>query len=141
MRDWKTIAKGWRFVVSRKWKRGVFLAGIVSGMVVARLSKNRKLSRCFTFLGIAAKKEVVRGVDVMMLDIDERRRAFLKYALFGGAVFLAGKYINPLINAIRGDTVLSEKTFENFKITETGRKLLVTDDEGDEILTIDKESF
>lgn len=78
------------------------------------------------------------GADI---TIDEKRRAFLKYAAFGTAVFLAGKYINPLINAIRGDTVISEKIFENFKITETGKKLLVTDDEGDEILTIDKESF
>ncbi|MBP9751993.1 MAG: hypothetical protein KBD19_03995 [Candidatus Moranbacteria bacterium] len=74
-------------------------------------------------------------------DVDSRRRAFLKYAVFGGAVFVAGKYVSPLVNLIRGDTVLSEKTFENFKITETGRQLLVTDDDGSEILTIDKESF
>ncbi len=74
-------------------------------------------------------------------DVDSRRRAFLKYAVFGGAVFVAGKYVSPLVNLIRGDTVLSEKTFENFKITETGRRLLVTDDDGSEILTIDKESF
>ncbi len=76
-----------------------------------------------------------------ILVIDDRRRAFLKYALFGGAVFMAGKYMNPLVNLLRGDTVLSEQTFQNFKVTETGRQLRVTDDEGDELLVIDKEEF
>lgn len=73
--------------------------------------------------------------------LDDRRRAFLKYAAFGGALFVAGKYIDPLVNTLRGDTVLSEKTFDNFKVTETGKQLLVTDDDGAEVLTIDKESF
>lgn len=73
--------------------------------------------------------------------LDARRRAFLKYAAFGSALFVAGKYVDPLMNTLRGDTVLSEKTFENFKVTETGKQLLVTDDDGGEILTIDKESF
>jgi len=73
--------------------------------------------------------------------IDARRRAFLKYAVFGTAVFLAGKYLNPFINMLRGDTVLSEKIFQNFRITETGRQLKITDDDENEILTIDKESF
>lgn len=90
---------------------------------------------------LAAKKWLRHKKGANPSDLDTRRRAFLKYAFFGGAVFVAGKYVNPLINAIRGDTVLSERTFENFKITETGRKLLVTDDDGGEILTIDKESF
>lgn len=76
-----------------------------------------------------------------ILVIDDRRRAFLKYALFGGVVFMAGKYMNPLINLLRGDTVISEQTFQNFKVTETGRQLRVTDDEGDELLVIDKEEF
>ena len=54
---------------------------------------------------------------------------------------MAGKYMNPLINLLRGDTVISEQTFQNFKVTETGRQLRVTDDEGDELLVIDKEEF
>lgn len=74
-------------------------------------------------------------------EFDVKRRAFLKYALFGGTLFLAGKYLTPLINTLRGDEVLSEKTFQNFKLTETGKELLVTDDDGNEILTIDKEGF
>lgn len=73
--------------------------------------------------------------------LDARRRAFLKYAAFGGALFVAGKYIDPLVNTLRGDKVLSEKTFDNFKVTETGKQLLVTDDDGAEVLTIDKETF
>lgn len=115
-------------------------------------SKKRKfpISLNFGKFFVSLKSSVKRIVGKMRLrernavkteDVDSRRRAFLKYAVFGGAVFVAGKYVSPLVNLIRGDTVLSEKTFENFKITETGRRLLVTDDDGSEILTIDKESF
>lgn len=73
--------------------------------------------------------------------LDTKRRAFLKYAVFGGVVFLTGKYFGPLLDTLRGDTVLSEKTFDNFKMVETGRQLQITDDDGNEILTIDKEGF
>jgi hypothetical protein len=122
MRDFKATSKKRKFPISLELgKVLVFLKSSVKRI----FGKMRLLDRK------PAKTE----------DVDSRRRAFLKYAAFGGAVFVAGKYVNPLINAIRGDTVLSERTFENFKITETGRKLLVTDDDGGEILTIDKESF
>lgn len=92
---------------------------------------------------------IVRSADIriahqvgMPVDqFDARRRAFLKYAAFGGTLFLAGKYVNPLVNALRGDTVIDEKVFRNFTLTETGKQLRVTDDEGSEILTIDKEGF
>lgn len=76
-----------------------------------------------------------------MPEFDSHRRAFLRYAVFGGVALVVAKYAEPVINAIRGDTILSEKTFENFKITETGKQLRVTDDDGGEILTIDKESL
>ncbi len=135
-----SVKKGWA-VVSRKWKRACFVTSITLGIAVSRLSENRRISRVLSFLGIMVKRRKIRGEEVEMIDIDERRRTFLKYAFFGGTVLFAGRYINPLVNLIRGDTVLSEKTFENFKITETGRRLLVTDDDGGEILTIDKESF
>ncbi len=85
-------------------------------------------------------EKAVQGKNAI-LPLNARRRAFLKYAVFGGAVFLLGKYLNPLMNMFRGETVLSEKTFENFKITETGKQLRVTDDEGGELLVIDKEGF
>jgi len=141
MRDWKAKLKKAKLLVSKKWKRACFLTSVISGTAVARLSENRRLAKALSALGLSVKKKEIRGEEVEMIEIDASRRAFLKYAFFGGAVLVAGKYINPLVNLIRGDTILSEKTFENFKITETGRKLLVTDDDGSEILTIDKESF
>ncbi len=89
------------------------------------------------------RKRRVLGVRLSQKDapLDAKRRAFLKYAVFGGVVFLAGKYFGPLMNTMRGDTVLSEKTFDNFKMVETGKQLQISDDDGNEILTIDKESF
>lgn len=141
MRDWKTKLKKTSVFVSKKWKRTCFLTSIVSGAAVARLSENRRFAKGFSIAGLSAKHKSIHGEEVEIIEIDASRRAFLKYVFFGGAVLVAGKYINPIVNLIRGDTILSEKTFENFKITETGRQLLVTDDEGGEILTIDKESF
>lgn len=76
-----------------------------------------------------------------MVSVDVGRRTFLKYAVFGGVVFLAGKYFGPFMNMMHGDTVLNEKTFNNFKITETGKQIQVIDDDGDEILVIDKEGY
>lgn len=73
------------------------------------------------------------------VTFDMKRRAFVRYTLFGGAVFLVGKYLSPAIDMFRGDTVIDEKVFNNFKITETGKQLRVTDDSGEELLTIDKE--
>lgn len=73
--------------------------------------------------------------------IDMRRRNFIKLTVFGGIIFLVGRYFGPLVNMFRGDTVINEMIFSNFKITETGKQLRVTDDEGSEILTIDKEHF
>lgn len=91
------------------------------------------------FRGIEIRVAHQAGMSVN--EFDARRRAFLKYALFGGTLFLAGKYANPIINTLRGDKILSEQTFQNFKLTETGKELRVTDDDGNEILTIDKENF
>jgi len=141
MRDWKTKLKTARLLVSRQWKRGCFLVSVFSGTAVFRLSERKEIAKVLSAIGLSTKKKSIRGEEVDMIEIDASRRAFLKYAFFGGAVLVVGKYINPAINLIRGDTILSEKTFENFKITETGRQLLVTDDDGGEILTIDKESF
>ena len=141
MSDWKMKLKKVTLLASKKWKRGCFLASVVSGTAVSRLSEKREIARILSAIGLSAKKKSIRGEEVDMIEIDASRRAFLKYAFFGGSVLVVGKYINPAINLIRGDTILSEKTFENFKITETGRQLRVTDDDGGEILTIDKESF
>lgn len=125
----------------RKWRRACFVSRVAMGVVVARLSAHHLASRIFSLLGIIVKTKEIRGEGVALIDIDAKRRTFLKYALFGGAVFVAGKYVNPIVNMLRGDTILSEKTFESFRITETGRALRVMDDEGSELLVIDKEGF
>lgn len=128
-------------LVSKKWKQARFVAGAAAGVLVSRFSGNRFADRAFSFFGVILRKKRVHGASVEVADIDDRRRAFLKYAFLGGAVFLAGKYVTPLVNLLRGDTVLSEKTFQNFTVTETGKQLKVTDDDGAELLIIDKESF
>jgi hypothetical protein len=97
----------------------------------------KRTSEAFRSLDVRAAHTVGLHVD----ELDAKRRAFLKYAAFGGTLFLAGKYLNPIINTLRGDTVIDEKVFRNFTLTETGKQLRVTDDEGGEILTIDKEGF
>lgn len=141
MRERKTKRAGWMATISRKWKQASFTLGVLAGVVVNRCSAYAPVRRVLSALGIVLEQRRIRGTVVEIAEIDERRRAFLKYAAFGGAVLFAGRYISPIVNALRGDTVLSEKTFENFKITETGRQLRVTDDDGGEVLTIDKESF
>lgn len=73
--------------------------------------------------------------------LDERRRNFLKFAIFGGLGFVAGRYLQPLVNTLKGGTVLSERTFDNFQLTETGKQLRITDDDGEELLIIDKDAL
>lgn len=141
MRDLKKKSVQLARLVSRGWGRGVFFLSTAAGSAVVRFSKNPFAARIFSLSGIVLRKKTVHGSVVQVAEVDDRRRTFLKYAFFGGAVFLAGKYVNPFINLLHGDTVLSEKTFQNFRVTETGRQLQVTDDEGSEILTIDKEGF
>lgn len=141
MRDWKAFLQKVRISASRKWRRLSFAFAAASGLAVDRLSANRFGARILSILGLSTKSRTVRGESVAVVALDERRRAFLKYAAFGGAVLLAGKYVTPLVNTLRGDAVLSEKTFDNFKVTETGKQLKVTDDDGAELLIIDKESF
>ena len=46
-----------------------------------------------------------------------------------------------IFDMMQGDKVLSEQTFRNFKLTETGKQLQITHDEGSELLVIDKERF
>lgn len=81
------------------------------------------------------KSEVDFGI------INQRRRNLIKYTLFGGIGFLAGRYLDPLVNTLRGDAVINAKNFENFKLTETGKQLRITDDENNDLLLIDKDAF
>lgn len=135
MRDWKRRLKAGKSLVSHTGKR----VCLSVRSAVKRAAPKRMVAWCRMLAKRVTGKSGVSMDDILV--IDDRRRAFLKYALFGGAVFMAGKYMNPLVNLLRGDTVISEQTFQNFKVTETGRQLRVTDDEGDELLVIDKEEF
>jgi hypothetical protein len=105
-----------------------------SPLIIWCVNYSAGFKRCLGFIQSAMQGKAEK-------TIDEQRRTFLKYALFGGVVFLAGKYMNPLINLLQGDAVLSEKTFQNFKITETGKQLQVTDDDGNDVLIIDKDGY
>jgi len=67
------------------------------------------------------------------------RRKFLKIAAFGGVAFLAGKFFGPLLNMIKKDSVVDEKVFDNYKITETRSQFKLIDREGDEIIIVDKD--
>lgn len=117
-----------------------------SWMISGRESFRERLlgsvrSRRTLFRNIQKRRIGSRRSSQSDAPLDSKRRAFLKYAIFGGGVFLVGKYFGPLMNTLRGDTVLSEKTFDNFKMVETGKQLQISDDDGNEILTIEKESF
>jgi hypothetical protein len=133
--------RGWRTIAGRVCGEGA--RHLNRARVVARKSI-RSLAESNAVLALrvrAAKwRKIIRHTQPPIV-INESRRAFLKYAVFGGVVFLIGKYIDPFINMLRGDTVLGERNFQHFKMTETGRRIQVTDDDGDELLTIDKEEF
>ena len=125
----------------RYWWQGQQVLTVVARRIFLRVFSVRVFERTFSWVGIQLRKHRGKSDQVATVILDEKRRTFLKYALFGGAVFLAGKYTTPVANMLRGDRVLSEKTFQNFKVTETGTELKVMDDDGAELLIIDKESF
>jgi hypothetical protein len=141
MRDWRNDLRQRGTSLVRRAKQASFTVRATAGFLVSRLSDRAIFRKIFSSLGIASRQERVQGTAIPVATIDEKRRAFLKYAFFGGTLFMAGKYVTPLINYFRGDTVLSEKTFQNFTVTETGKELRVTDDDGAELLIIDKEGF
>ncbi len=93
------------------------------------------------FFGLFPRRFRSRLEKISEQHLDVDRRTFLKYALFGTGGFLVAKYLNPAINMFQGDTVLNERAFQNFNMTETGRQIEIRDSDGSEILVIDKEGF
>lgn len=73
--------------------------------------------------------------------VNRNRRTLIKFIALGGAAFLLGKFLGPLINTLQGDTVIDEKTLGNYKVTETGREVIFSDRSGNAVLIIDKDSF
>lgn len=64
------------------------------------------------------------------------RRSFLKLVVFGGAAFVAGKFFGSIFN--NKDKIISEKIFNNYRITETESQFKLIDKHEDEIIIIDK---
>ncbi|MDO8493158.1 MAG: twin-arginine translocation signal domain-containing protein [bacterium] len=73
--------------------------------------------------------------DNELLNIDRRR--FLKILAMGGGVLAIGK----IYNFFTQNRIISETDFKNFKMVETGKELKFSDEEGAEILIIDKDGI
>ncbi|MFZ3043827.1 MAG: hypothetical protein WA058_01830 [Minisyncoccia bacterium] len=69
------------------------------------------------------------------------RRNLLKLFAVGGGAFLVGKFMDPVINLISGDRVISMRDFQNFRLVESGREIKVLDKDGGEILIVDKDAI
>ena len=69
--------------------------------------------------------------------INLRRRNLIKFAVFG-----ARRCRQAFAKEhIQGDRVLSEKSFNDFTLTETGKQLKIADKSGSELLVFEKDSF
>jgi len=71
--------------------------------------------------------------------VNKNRRRVLTAGLLGGGAFVVTKVLSSAIDMFSGDTVLSEKIFDNFVVKETGKSLSFFDRQsGEAILVIDK---
>lgn len=69
-----------------------------------------------------------------------KRRAVLKYSLFGGGAFLAGKVLGPSINLFGGADFDGKMVdFKNFRVVESSKGLAFYDKWGNEILMLEKD--
>jgi hypothetical protein len=70
--------------------------------------------------------------------MDKNRRNFLKFSLIGGGAILLGKVFgSDLLNLFSGQK--TEKTFNNFRIVENNKELIIYGKTGEAIFIIDKE--
>lgn len=75
------------------------------------------------------------------MPVEPKRRALLKYVLFGSGFFMLGKIFGPSISLFSSSGEFSSTTdFENFRVVESGKELQFFDKMGNEILTLDKEA-
>ncbi len=71
--------------------------------------------------------------------VNRNRRRVLTACILGGGALVATKVLSSVMDMFTGDTVLSEKMFENFIVKETGQSLSFFDRQsGEPILIIDK---
>lgn len=72
--------------------------------------------------------------------VKKERRTLLKLALFGGGAFLVGKLFGSFTDLF-SDKVVKDVQFNNFRFVETGKKLTISEKDGQDILVVDKDSF
>jgi len=71
-------------------------------------------------------------------EVNKNRRKFIKFALIGGGVLLAGKIFGPKLLDVLSPSPKVEKDFVNFKVSEDKSGLKISDKSGEEIFIIDK---
>lgn len=69
--------------------------------------------------------------------VNKNRRIFLALGATGLVTFIFGKLFGDFLER----DIVSKAQFKNFTLTETGSEIKLTDNKGDEIFIIDKESF
>lgn len=74
------------------------------------------------------------------LPTNERRRALLKYGLFGAGAFMLGKIFGPSINIFGGGSFDGDvHDFKNFRVVESRKGLAFFDKWGNEILVLEND--
>jgi hypothetical protein len=69
--------------------------------------------------------------------INKNRRNLLRFLLIGSGALLLGKIFGPgFLKFFSGPK--TETDFENFRITENKKELIISDRNGEEVLIIDK---
>ncbi len=68
-----------------------------------------------------------------------RRRAVIKYALYGAGAFLLGKILGPSISLFPSEWNGKIYNFKNFRVVENDQELGFYDKFGNEILILEKD--
>ena len=72
--------------------------------------------------------------------MDTNRRKFIKTMFIGGGAILLGKLFGSRILDLFSPDQINVKSFENFRISENKKELIISDQNGQEIFIIDKEN-
>lgn len=72
--------------------------------------------------------------------MDKNRRNFLKFSLLGGGALLLGKILGPELMKVFSESSKSNKVtdFNNFRIEENNKELVIYGKSGEAIFIIDK---
>lgn len=74
---------------------------------------------------------------------NNNRRTILAVGLTGAVAFIAGKIFGGGVETLLGQSGGQNRSteFQNFKLTETGKEITLSEKGGEPIFIIDKESF